>query len=484
MEPKIIPVIICGGAGTRLWPVSREAFPKPLLKLADGESLLQKTLKRAARFVQDGEVIIVTSRETYFLTKDECAGTAIDIRPQLGFVLEPMGRNTAAAIGVAAEAIRGRHGEHAVMLVLPADQLIDDEGAFADAVTHAVAAAQQGRLVTFGIRPTGPETGYGYIEFDEAQAIDGHVRRVSRFVEKPVLEQAKSLVADGRHLWNAGMFCFTANTLLDELERHAPSVYGPVIDASREAAMSTADDGFMLELNSEHFSRAENISIDYALMERSSNVDVVPCELGWSDIGSWLAISELTKADERGNRLDGRVELYDSENCFVRGGDRLVGLVGLRDVIVVDTADALLVAASDRSQDVKHIVAKLKRSNDDTFRLHRTVHRPWGTYTVLEEGDHFKMKRIVVKPGASLSLQMHHHRSEHWIVVRGCAEIVNGDHSTLLQPNESTYIPAGHKHRLGNPGVVDLVLIEVQCGEYLGEDDIVRFADVYGRVPS
>lgn len=483
-EMNIIPVIICGGAGTRLWPVSREAFPKPLLKLADGESLLQKTLKRAARVVKGGEVVIVTNRETYFLTKDECVETGLEARPQLGFVLEPVGRNTAAAIGVAAETISARYGEDAVMLVLPADQLIDDEDAFVDAVEHAVAAAQRGRLVTFGIRPTRPETGYGYIEYDEVEGPDKRVRKVSRFVEKPDLEQARALVADGRHLWNAGMFCFTANTLLTELERHAPAVYQPVAEAVQEATVSNAEDGFMLELGKEHFSRAENISIDYAVMERSTIVDVVPCELGWSDIGSWQAISVLTPADAQGNRIDGRVELHDSQNCFVRGGDRLVGLVGLRDIIVIDTPDALLVAAGDRSQDVKHIVAKLKRSNDDTFRLHRTVHRPWGTYTVLEEGDRFKMKRIVVKPGASLSLQMHHHRSEHWIVVRGCAEVVNGDHSVLLQPNESTYIPAGHRHRLVNPGVVDLVLIEVQCGEYLGEDDIVRFADEYGRVAS
>ncbi|MGH8783305.1 mannose-1-phosphate guanylyltransferase/mannose-6-phosphate isomerase [Paraburkholderia sp.] len=481
---KIIPVIICGGAGTRLWPVSREAFPKPLLKLADGQSLLQKTFLRASRIANADEVVIVTNRETYFLTKDECVEVETDVA-QLGFILEPTARNTAAAIAVAAEVVRQQHGPDAIMLVMPADQLIEDEAAFGEAVQHAVGSAQEGRLVTFGIRPTGPETGYGYIEF-EAQPLPGAqaVHKVVRFVEKPELEVAKELVADGRHLWNAGMFCFTAETMLAELALHVPGVAEPSLSAVNEAKRSTSDDGYAIELDNTQFSKSENISIDYAVMERSDNVNVVPCDMGWSDIGSWQSISELTLPDERGNRIHGEAELHDVDNCFVRSDGRLIGMVGVQDVIVVDTADALLIAARDRAQDVKQIVAKLKSANHDAYRLHRTVHRPWGTYTVLEEGDRFKMKRIVVKPGASLSLQMHHHRSEHWIVVSGCADIVNGDQLISLQPNESTYIPAGHKHRLINPGVMNLVLIEVQCGEYLGEDDIVRFEDIYGRAPA
>jgi mannose-1-phosphate guanylyltransferase/mannose-6-phosphate isomerase len=480
---NIIPVIICGGAGTRLWPVSRETFPKPLLKLADGQSLLQKTFVRAVDVATIKELLIVTNRETYFLTKDECQCIEAEVA-RVDYVLEPVARNTAAAIGVAAAAVREQHGPDAVMLVMPADQLIEDQVAFRAAVESAAKAAQEGRIVTFGIRPTAPETGYGYIEFDSKPLSNTtNVHQVIRFVEKPELSVAQDLVAGGRHVWNAGIFCFTAETILAELEKHAPTVAEPVLAAVLEAKRSVSDKGATLELDATQFRKAEDISIDYAVMERSGNVAVVPCELGWSDIGSWLAISELTTPDQRGNRIHGEAELYDVDNCFVRSDERFIGMVGVSDVIVVDTADALLIAARDRAQDVKQIVARLKRDNHDAYRLHRTVHRPWGTYTVLEEGERFKMKRIVVKPGAALSLQMHHHRSEHWIVVRGCADIVNGDQTISLQPNESTYIPAGHKHRLINPGVVDLVLIEVQCGEYLGEDDIVRFEDVYGRAP-
>ncbi|CAN7756009.1 mannose-1-phosphate guanylyltransferase/mannose-6-phosphate isomerase [Caballeronia sp. LjRoot29] len=482
---NIIPVIICGGAGTRLWPVSREAFPKPLLKLADGQSLLQKTFLRASHVANVDEVVIVTNRETYFLTKDECVEADSNIS-QLGFILEPSARNTAAAIAVAAEVVRQQHGADAIMLVMPADHLVEDEVAFGVAVQHAARAAQEGRIITFGIRPTKPETGYGYIEF-ESKPLPGAdaVHKVVRFVEKPQLSVAEELVAGGRHLWNGGMFCFTAETMLAELGKYAPTVLEPAIAAVIDAKRSTSKDGYTVELDGAQFARAEDISIDYAVMERSDNVNVVPCEMGWSDIGSWLSISELTAPDARGNRIHGEAELYEVDNCFIRSEDgRMIGAVGVQDLIVVDTADALLIATRERAQDVKQIVAKLKKVNHDAYRLHRTVHRPWGTYTVLEEGDRFKMKRIVVKPNAQLSLQMHHHRSEHWIVVSGCADIVNGEQVISLQPNESTYIPAGHKHRLINPGVMDLVLIEVQCGEYLGEDDIVRFEDVYGRVPA
>ena len=482
---NIIPVIICGGAGTRLWPVSREAFPKPLLKLADGQSLLQKTFLRASHVASANEVVIVTNRETYFLTKDECVEADSDIS-QLGFILEPAARNTAAAIGVAAEVVRQQHGADAIMLVMPADHLVEDEVAFGAAVQHAARAAQEGRIVTFGIRPTKPETGYGYIEF-ESKPLPGAdaVHKVVRFVEKPQLSVAEELVADGRHLWNGGIFCFTAETMLAELGKYAPAVLEPAVAAVADAKRSTSKDGYTVELDGAQFAGAEDISIDYAVMERSDNVNVVPCEMGWSDIGSWISISELTAPDARGNRIHGEAELYEVDNCFIRSEDgRMIGAVGVQDLIVVDTADALLIATRERAQDVKQIVAKLKKVNHDAYRLHRTVHRPWGTYTVLEEGDRFKMKRIVVKPNAQLSLQMHHHRSEHWIVVSGCADIVNGEQIISLQPNESTYIPAGHKHRLINPGVMDLVLIEVQCGEYLGEDDIVRFEDVYGRVPA
>ena len=314
---NIIPVIICGGAGTRLWPVSREAFPKPLLKLADGQSLLQKTFLRAARVASTNEVLIVTNRETYFLTKDECGELDTDVS-RVGFVLEPAARNTAAAIGAAAEVVREAHGPDAIMLVMPADQLVEKEQAFAQAVQDAARGAANGRIVTFGIRPTAPETGYGYIEF-EARPLPGAegIHKVERFIEKPELNIAKELVGTGRHLWNAGMFCFTAQTMLDELQKHAPNVIEPTLAAVKDARRSTSDDGFSVELDAAHFGKAQDISIDYAVMERSSNVNVVPCDLGWNDIGSWVAISELTSPDESGNRINARTALHDVANCFV-----------------------------------------------------------------------------------------------------------------------------------------------------------------------
>jgi mannose-1-phosphate guanylyltransferase / mannose-6-phosphate isomerase len=481
-QPKLIPVIVCGGAGTRLWPVSREAFPKPLMRLADGESLLQKAFLRASRLPGVSEVLIVTNRETYFLAKDDCRETDID-DIQLGFVLEPVARNTAAAINAAALTVRERHGDDALMLVTPADHLITDAAAFERAVQEAVEAAQTGRIVTFGIQPTRPETGFGYIEIDAA-AGSAPIHKVSRFVEKPSADVAEMYVLGGKHLWNAGMFCMRASTMLAELAELAPLVAEPVALSFAEATRAEATNGYSVELEAHAFQRAENVSIDYAVMERSSNVSVVPCDIGWSDIGSWQAISELTLPDRDGNRIQGAVSLHDVENCFIRGETRMIGALGVHDLIIVDTPDALLVASRDRAEDVKKVVARLKLNGHQSAKLHRTVHRPWGTYTVLEEGDRFKIKRIVVKPSASLSLQMHHHRSEHWIVVSGCADVTCGETVNQLRANESSYISAGQKHRLTNPGVVDLVMIEVQCGEYLGEDDIVRFQDIYGRLPA
>ncbi len=479
---NIIPVIICGGAGTRLWPVSREAFPKPLLKLADGQSLLQKTYLRACGIPSVDEVLFVTNRDTYFLTKDDC--TEIRQRDvRMGFVLEPVSRNTAAAIEAAAAVVRERHGPEAVMLVMPADHLINDLDAFNAAVLQATQAAAAGKIVAFGVKPTRAETGFGYIQYEQGGNA-ASVYDIVSFVEKPNAEVAARLAVDGKHAWNAGIFCFAAQTMLDEMEVHAPEVAGPVQQAIPAGSWSSVNDDYAVELTGAEFGTAKDISIDYAVMERTDRAAVVPCDIGWSDIGSWLAISDLTQPDEHGNRIEGTALLHDTSNCYFRSDERTIGAVGIEDLVVVDTPDALLIAKRDRAQDVKQIVSQLKLSNHDAYRIHRTVHRPWGTYTVLEEGDRFKMKRIVVKPGASLSLQMHHHRSEHWIVVRGCADVVNGEQVISLQPNESTYIPAGHKHRLINPGVVDLVLIEVQCGEYLGEDDIVRFEDVYGRAPA
>jgi mannose-1-phosphate guanylyltransferase len=426
------------------------------------------------------EVVIVTNRDTYFLVNDNCREVATE--RTLGFVLEPMARNTCPAICAATEAIRERHGDDVIILVMPADQLINDIDALIEATTQAALTATQGRIVTFGVVATRPETGYGYIQFaPEPDSSNPCIHPVTRFVEKPPAEIAQQMVADGRHLWNAGMFCFQPQVLLEQARTFAPDIVEAVEDAVRKARRSQGTDGYVIELDATAFKRAEDISIDYAVIERSKVISVVPCDMGWSDIGSWQAISELMAPDERGNRIEGEARLHDTDGCYIRTDGRLVTAIGVKDLIIVDTPDALLVAAKDRVQDVKKIVADLKRDQHDSHRIHRTVQRPWGTYTVLEEGDRFKMKRIVVKPGAALSLQMHHHRSEHWVVVSGCADVVNGERTISLQPNESTYIPAGEKHRLVNPGTIDLVLIEVQCGEYLGEDDIVRFDDKYGR---
>lgn len=470
---KLIPTILCGGAGSRLWPVSRETHPKPFIRLADGQSLLQKAFLRGATLEGAEEVITVTNRELYFKTTDEYrevnkAGIATS------YILEPFGRNTAPAIAAAALQVAKAHGDDAVMLVLAADHLVANQAAFAEAVAKAAGLAQAGSLVTFGIHPATPETGYGYIQADG--------NRVVRFVEKPSLDIAKHYVASGDYLWNSGMFCFTAGSLLRELEKHSPDVLAATQACIAQSQTAQGNAFSQLELDAATFAKAPDISIDYAVMEKSKTVAVVPCQIGWSDIGSWDAIGDLSAPNADGNRVQGEALMHDTVNCFVQSDGRMVGLVGVSNLIVIDTPDALLVADRSRAQDVKHIYAGLKAKGHETYKLHRTVHRPWGTYTVLEEGVGFKMKRIEVKPGATLSLQMHHHRSEHWIVVKGTAKVVNGDADFLLHTNESTYIPAGHKHRLENPGVINLVMIEVQSGEYLGEDDIVRFQDIYGRV--
>jgi len=474
----LIPCIISGGSGTRLWPVSRQNMPKPFMRMRDGQSLLQKTFQRAAKLPGVESVLTVTNRDLLFRTLDDYRLVNKAHLP-LDLLLEPFGRNTAAAIAVAALHVQEHFGGDAQLLVMPADHLILNEVAFAEAVTQARDLAEAGYLVTFGIQPDHPETGFGYIEQGEALGT-GH--RVKRFVEKPDLATAQGYLDGGKHLWNAGMFCFKASALVDELAAHAPDV----LDAARAALEHSQSlqnkTSRQRELDADAFGSAPDVSIDVALMEKSKQVAVVPCDIGWSDIGSWNAVSELTEADAQGNRFEGEVLSHNARNNFVHSEDRLTALVGVDDLLVIDTPDALMISHKDHCQDVKHIVGQLKANGHHLHKLHRTVHRPWGTYTTLEEGERFKIKRIVVKPQASLSLQMHHHRSEHWIVVSGMAVVVNDDRELMLNTNESTFIRAGHQHRLKNPGVIDLVLIEVQSGDYLGEDDIVRFEDVYGRV--
>lgn len=478
MELQIYPVIICGGAGSRLWPASREKHPKPFLPLPDGQSLLQKTLIRAIRLHGVKDVLTVTNQELFFTTEDIYQEVKKPKDCELSYILEPFGRNTAAAIASAALYLLRRHGPEAIMLVLPADHLILDEGAFAEATRRACLLAQEGLLVTFGIKPTHAETGFGYIEADTGRATE-HGMRVKRFVEKPDQVTAQSYCAAGNFYWNSGMFCFQASALISEMRVHASEILDAV-EATLDASPAR-DNEKHLRLDATSFTKVPDTSIDYALMERSGLVATVPCTIGWSDIGSWSAMCELVDADQDGNRLTGDTVSHSAFNNFVHSPDRLTALVGVQDLIVVDTPDALLITHKEHAQDVKYIAGQLKQRGHDAYLAHRTVHRPWGTYTTVEEGERFKIKRIVVKPGASLSLQMHHHRSEHWIVVSGVALVINGDSELMLNSNESTFIPAGHQHRLANPGVIDLVLIEVQSGEYLGEDDIVRFDDKYGR---
>ncbi len=479
----IVPVVLSGGAGTRLWPVSREDHPKPFMRLPDGQSLLQKTYLRASTLLSvGGEILTVTNREHYFVSKDHFAEARLPgIKSH--FLLEPQGRNTAPALAVAALSMASEHGDDVVLVVMAADHLIHDLTGFKLATEHAVQLAQQGHLVTYGIKPTAPETGFGYIEAGEP--LDGQGGcQVARFVEKPDQATAQKYLDSGRFLWNSGMFCFTAGTLIQELQEHAPELLTQARNCLELSPSQVTTDGWMRELNASSFAELPEISIDYAVMELSRRVTMVPAPFDWSDIGSWKALRELVTADANHNRAQGNAMFIDSRNTFVQSQGRLVAAVGVEDLIVVETPDAILVAHADSAQQVGQVAKRLKLENHEAYRLHRTVSRPWGTYTVLEEGSRFKIKRIVVKPGAALSLQMHHHRSEHWIVVQGMAKVVNGGEARLINCNESTFIPAGHKHRLENPGVIDLVMIEVQSGEYLGEDDIVRFEDQYGRAPN
>jgi mannose-1-phosphate guanylyltransferase / mannose-6-phosphate isomerase len=468
-----VPLILSGGAGARLWPISREALPKPFIALSDGETLLLKTMRRAAALASVSRLLAVTNRDHYFLTRDEYEALGAGA-PALDFLLEPVGRNTAPALCAAALEIARHDGDACVMLVLPADHLIRDEAAFHAAVAEAVSLAAEGWLVTFGVPPTRPETGFGYIE--AGKALSATASEVARFVEKPDLASAQAFVAGGRHSWNSGMFCATAGALIEAFRVHAPGVLTAV-----EATLAAMDRRVLpCVLPEALFRDVPDVSFDYAVMEKAARRAVVRAGFDWSDIGSWSAVAGLTPPDAQGNRVNGDAVLIDSARCFVQS-ERMVAAIGLEDLLIVDSADALLVARADRAQDVKAVVEKLKLASHESVRHHRTIRRPWGSFTVLEAGERFKIKRIVVKPGASLSLQLHHHRSEHWVVISGTAKVLNGDRETIVRPDESTYIRAGASHRLSNPGQIDCVIIEVQTGDYVGEDDIVRLEDRYGR---
>ena len=467
--PQVQPIILAGGTGSRLWPLSRELYPKQLLNLTEEQSLLQATVQRVHELADILPPILVIGEEHRFIAQSQI--NDLDLGgPPMPIILEPVGRNTAPAVCAAAFYCLRQHDEDTLLLVLPADHLIRRQQAFGEAVQLATALAQQDFLVTFGIKPQSPETGYGYIEA-------GDNNRVLSFVEKPDLETAKRYISQGNFYWNSGMFAFTAKMFVSEMEKHCPAI----CEAMREAVENGTMDLSFFRLEEESMTACPGDSIDYALMEKSDRVAVVPADLDWSDIGSWKALWEVSSQDKDGNVVLGDVLLEDVQQSLIRSEHSLVAAVGLRDTLVVETADAVLVAPLSHAQDVKKMVSQIKERDRDEYRLHRTVYRPWGSYTVLEEQPRFQIKRLSVKPGVKLSLQMHYHRSEHWVVVSGTAKVTRGEETYLVHENQSTYISAGEKHRLENPGTIDLELIEVQNGSYLGEDDIVRFDDDFGR---
>lgn len=462
-------VLLSGGSGTRLWPLSREAYPKQLLPLTGEDSLLQATWRRVRELPGVGTPLVVANEEHRFLVAEQLQ--AQGVRAQ-ALILEPVGRNTAPAIAVAALQAMA-DGTDPILLVLPSDHVIEDEAGFRAAVLAALPTAEDGGLVTFGIVPSAPETGYGYIK----AAAGLGMRRIDRFVEKPDPATARAYVESGDYFWNSGMFLLRASRYLEELQAQAPHM----VACCRQALATANTDLDFLRLDRDAFAACPSDSIDYAVMEKTTRGFVLPIDVGWSDLGSWSALADISARDGHGNAVRGDVLAVDTRNTLAWSDRRLVALVGLDDMVVVDTDDALLVAHRDRVQDVKQVVNQLKAQDRPQAKLHRKVFRPWGSYDGIENGPGFQVKRIAVKPGASLSLQMHHRRAEHWIIVKGQARVTCDDNVFDLGANQSTYIPLGSKHRLQNVGSELLELIEVQSGDYLGEDDIVRFEDVYGR---
>jgi mannose-1-phosphate guanylyltransferase / mannose-6-phosphate isomerase len=473
-ENKIYPVILSGGSGTRLWPLSRASLPKQLLKLHGQNTMIQETVLRAAVPGTAAPILLCNDNHRFLVAEQM---QAIGVKPA-SIVLEPVGRNTAPAAALAA-LLTAEQDPQGIVLLLPSDHVVRDVEAFSMAVLLAAEAAAAGYIVTFGIQPTTPETGYGYIQRSREPLELKGVYKVARFVEKPDAATAEKYLESGDYYWNSGMFVFRADVLLEELAAYAPDILPKVKVA---LAQSKRDLDF-IRLDTESFAAAPNISLDYAVMEHTKRAAVAPGAFGWSDVGSWSSLWEIQAHDEAGNVFVGDVLAHDTENSFVRSDKRLTAVVGVQDLVVVNTKDAVLVAAKDRAQDVKTIIEQLKADGRSEAVNHTVCFRPWGSYETIDIGERFQVKHITVKPGGRLSLQMHHHRAEHWVVVQGTARVTCGDKVTILHENQSTFIPLGEKHRLENPGKVPLCLIEVQSGPYLGEDDIVRFEDVYGRAP-
>ena len=469
----LYPVILSGGSGSRLWPLSREFFPKPLLPLVSEQTLLQETATRLDGLADLGDAVYVCNEEHRFLVAEQIA--EIGKTPST-IILEPEGRNTAPALTLAALYLVKRDAD-AMMVVMPADHVMTVPQQFVEAVEQGSHNAEQGALVTFGIVPASPETGYGYIKRDE-QVDDSAAYRVARFVEKPDRGTAEQYVSEGDYFWNSGIFLMRADRWLDEISQHRPDI----LKACRQAMNKGTQDSDFFRVNKQDFHECPGDSIDYAVMEKTDRAVVVPISAGWSDIGAWSALWDVCQQDADGNVMQGDVIAEDTRNAFLVAQHRCLATVGLDDVVVIETADAVLVARKDKAQDVKAIVNRLKESGREEHKVHRQVYRPWGSYEGIDEGPRFQVKRLTVKPGAQLSLQMHHHRAEHWVVVKGTARVTCGDQMFDLHENESTYIPIGQRHRLENPGNIPLEVIEIQSGSYLGEDDIVRFEDVYDRV--
>lgn len=468
---KITPVILSGGSGTRMWPLSRKMYPKQFINLHAELTMLQETVDRL-QGLEINSPIIVCNEDHRFIVAEQLR--------QIGFehphiLLEPEGKNTAPAIALAAFYDQSANGEDSLLLVLAADHIIVETEAFHQAVMHAVEAAKEHKLVTFGIVPTKPEIGYGYIQFDASKK--QVVSEVTGFVEKPDMVTAEKYLAAENYLWNSGMFLFSAGQYLQELERYQPDIF----QITQSAMADTSSDFDFIRVNAEIFSNCPSDSIDYAVMEKTEHAMVVPLDAGWDDIGSWSSLWQINDKDDDGNSIQGDVMLFDAHNNLAISESRLLTAVGVDDLIMVETKDAVMIASRDKSQQVKEIVERLKRENREEANYHRVVYRPWGCFDSIEEGGRFKVKRISVKPGAKLSLQMHHHRAEHWVVVSGTAKVRRGDEEMMLTENESTYIHVGQTHSLENPGKLPLELIEIQTGSYLGEDDIVRFDDKYGR---
>jgi mannose-1-phosphate guanylyltransferase / mannose-6-phosphate isomerase len=466
------PVVLSGGSGTRLWPMSRTLHPKQLLTLLGGESLLQQAVRRVCDDRRFAAPLLVANEVHRFIIAEQLR--EIGVMPP-ALLLEPVGRNTAPAACVAALALSESDPE-ALMLVMPSDHAIGDVAAFLAAVDRAATAARAGALVTFGITPDRAETGYGYIRLGDASEIDG-VFEVAEFIEKPEPERAKEYLASGGYSWNSGIFLFPARLYIDELERLRPDM----VTACRRSLAAARRDSDFVRLDKEAFAACDSDSIDYAVMEKTRCAAVVPVAMGWSDVGSWDALWEMSEKDGDGNSLAGDIIAEGTRNCYLRSEAGLVAAIGVEDLVVVATADAVMVAPRERTQEVKRLVARLVEGRRDETHALPTVHRPWGSFTALHNGHRVQVKHIVVKPGGRLSLQLHHHRAEHWVIVQGTAKIRRGDQEMVLTEDQSTYIPLGTAHRLENPGKIPLHLIEVQSGSYLGEDDIVRLDDSYGR---